>query len=87
MELAVAQGAEIAYATGLYVLLLVAPAIVTLLKGQRLVFFVGLLTLGMVWIVACFRLARPESWWARRFYGPSKRRRTAARYGTADQGP
>ena len=28
--------------------------------------------MGFVWWIAAFRLARPESWWARRLYGPKK---------------
>lgn len=56
------------------------PAGITWAKGQRAAFFLGLLVLGTVWLVAACRLARPESWWARRFYGPEKLQRAADRF-------
>ena len=62
----------LAYGLSLYLMLLVVPGIVTLLKGQRLVFVAGLVLAGTVWVVASFRLARPDSWWARRFYSGAK---------------
>ncbi len=62
------------------------PAGITWSKGQRAAFLLGFLLLGVVWIVAACRLARPSSWWARRFYGPKKLKRAEARFGT-DGGP
>lgn len=56
------------------------PAEITWSKGQRAVFFLGFLLLGMVWVVAACRLARPSSWWARRFYGPEKMQRALNRF-------
>lgn len=40
-----------------------------LLKGRGALFLGGVMTLGAIlWIVAASRLARPDSWWAGRFY-------------------
>lgn len=72
---------DVLYAVSAWLMLIIGPATVTLLKGQRLAFAGGLLLFGMVWIVAACRLARPQSYWARRFYGPGKRARAQARYG------
>jgi hypothetical protein len=56
------------------------PAGITWSKGQRAAFFLGFLILGMIWVVAACRLARPSSWWARRFYGPEKMQRALNRF-------
>lgn len=56
------------------------PAGITWSKGQRAAFFLGFLLLGTVWMVAACRLARPSSWWARRFYGPEKMQRALNRF-------
>lgn len=85
--LAVSTGVAIAYGIGLWVVLIVAPATITALKGQWALFAAGWLTLGMVWWIAAPRLARPESWWARRFYGPDKLSHAEARYGATAGGP
>ena len=58
------------------------PAGITWSKGQRAAFFLGFLFLGTIWMVAAFRLARPSSWWARRFYGPEKMERALNRFGS-----
>jgi hypothetical protein len=58
------------------------PAAITWSKGQRAAFFLGFLLLGMVWVIAACRLARPSSWWARRFYGPEKMQRALNRFET-----
>lgn len=57
------------------------PAGITWSKGQRMEFLLGFLLMGMVWIVAACRLARPWSWWAQRFYGPKKMQRAIDRFG------
>ncbi|HEV7481735.1 MAG TPA: hypothetical protein VGO13_01410 [Solirubrobacterales bacterium] len=81
MELfAVSTGVAIAYGIGLWVVLIVAPATITALKGQWLLFAAGWLTLGLVWWIAAMRLARPRSWWSRQRYGPDKLARSQARY-------
>lgn len=71
----------VGYGVGLYLLLLIGPGLVTWLKGHRLVFIVGLLIAGVIWLVASLRLARPDSWWARRFYSLAKLERAKRRYG------
>jgi hypothetical protein len=60
---------------------IVVPAAITWSKGQRGAFFLGFLLLGMVWVVAACRLARPSSWWARRFYDAEKMQRAVNRFG------
>lgn len=67
----------------LFVLMVVvvAPAAITWSKGQRLVFALGFVLPGIIWIVAALRLARPSSWWACRFYGPRKMQRAIDRFG------
>jgi hypothetical protein len=70
-------------AVGLW-LCVVVPGVVTALKGQWLLLAVGLLVGGIVWLIVALRLARPNSFWARRFYGKEKRRRSQARYGSAE---
>jgi hypothetical protein len=62
------------------IVMIVVPAGITWSKGQRAAFFLGFLLLGMVWVVAAFRLARPSSWWARHFYGPEKMQRALKRF-------
>ena len=81
VPLAVSTGVAIAYAVVLWIVLIVAPATITALKGQWLLFAAGWLTVGMVWWIAALRLARPRSWWARHRYGPDKLARAKARYG------
>jgi hypothetical protein len=78
--LAVSTGVAIAYGIGLWVVLIIGPATVTVLKGQWPLFDHGWYTLGIVWWITGFRLARPESWWARHLYGPAKLARAKARY-------
>jgi hypothetical protein len=78
--LAVSTGVAIAYGIGLWVVLIIGPATVTVLKGQWPLFDYGWFTLGIVWWIAGFRLARPESWWACHLYGPAKLARAEARY-------
>jgi heme O synthase-like polyprenyltransferase len=56
------------------------PAVVTGLKGHWALLGAGILVLGLVWLIAAFRLARPNSYWARRFYSPEKLERSQARY-------
>lgn len=67
---------------GVLLVVIGIPAGITWSKGQRVEFFLGFLLLGFIWLVAIFRLARPWSWWARRFYGPEKMQRAVDRFGT-----
>jgi hypothetical protein len=71
------------YTVALFVVLIVAPLIVTALKRQWLLFAAGWLTIGLVWWIASLRLARPDSWWARRFDGQDKLARAQSRYRAA----
>jgi heme O synthase-like polyprenyltransferase len=77
--LATLSALEVLYVIGLWLLVL-TPAVVVALKGHIALFVIGFLTIGMVWLVGAFRLARPNAPWARRFYGPEKMRRSEARY-------
>lgn len=78
--LAVSTGVAVAYGIGLWVVLIIGPATITALKGQWGLFGAGFLTVGLVWWITVFRLARPESWWARHLYEPKKLARAEARY-------
>jgi hypothetical protein len=81
--LAVSTGVAVAYGIGLWAMLIVAPITVTVLKRHWLLLAAGWLTIGLVWWIACFRLARPRSWWARRFYGAEKLARARKRHGVS----
>jgi hypothetical protein len=70
---------QVLVAMAIWALVLV-PAVVTALKGHWLLLGAGLLVLGLVWLIAAFRLARPNSYWARHFYSPAKLERSRARY-------
>ena len=59
-----------------YGLALLAAGAVTALKGKWGMLVVGLV-FGPAWIVGALRLARPGSFWARRFYDDEKQRRSA----------
>lgn len=72
LPFAVSTGIAIAYTAGLWLLLFIAPLTITALKRQWALFVAGWLTVGIVWWIASLRLARPESWWAHRFYGSDK---------------
>jgi signal peptidase I len=57
-----------------YVALLLAAAVVTLLKGKWGMLVAGLV-FGFAWVVAALRLAKPGSLWWRRFYDRDKQQR------------
>jgi hypothetical protein len=67
-------------ALSILIVVVVMPAGITWSKGQHAVFFLGFFLPGTVWVVAACRLARPSSWWARRFYGPEKMQRALNRF-------
>jgi hypothetical protein len=79
--LAASTGLAVAYGFALFAVLIAGPAAVTALKGQWALFAAGWITVGIVWWIAACRLARPGSWWARRFYDGDKLARSRARYG------
>jgi hypothetical protein len=64
----------------LAVLVWIAAGVVTLLKRKWGSLVVGL-AFTPVWIVSALRLARPDSWWARRFYSDERRERARRREG------
>jgi hypothetical protein len=78
--LAVAKGLAVMYGVLLVAIVVVVPMVVTALKRQWLLFVAGWLALGLVWWIAAFRLARPDSWWAHRFYDDDKLARARRRY-------
>ena len=56
----------------------VIPSFVCWLKGKRRWAVIGFFS---AWhLVAAYRLAKPDSWWARRFYDDAKRRRASERF-------
>jgi hypothetical protein len=84
--LAVSTGIQVAYVVGLVVVLFLGPVTIAEMKGQSFLVGAGWFTLGIAWWIAAFRLARPESWWARHLYGPRKMARAVARYGEDEYG-
>jgi hypothetical protein len=83
--LAALSAPEVLYLVALWALCL-APAVVTALKGRLALFVAGFLTVGVVWLIAALRLARPNSPWASRWYGERKMRRARERYPNVDPG-
>ena len=83
MLIAISTGGALVYGIGLWLVLIIAPVTVTGLKGRWGLLAAGLLTVGIVWMIAALSLARPNSWWSRRFYGPDKLARAQRRYGTS----
>jgi hypothetical protein len=79
VAIGVGTAVAILYGVALYALLF-APAVVLGLKGRNDLVLAGFLTLGVVWIVGMARLAQPNSWWARTFYGEDKLARARERY-------
>ena len=54
------------------------PSVICWLKGKRRWAVIGFFS---AWhIVAAFRLAKPESWWARQFYDDVKLKQSRARF-------
>ena len=64
---------------GIFAVLFV-PGAVTLLKGRTGLFAAGWLVGGLVWMIVSFRLALPDSHWARWLYGQDKVSRARQRY-------
>ncbi len=77
--MAVETAVAILYGVGLYALLF-SPAVVLGLKGRTDLVIAGFITLGVVWMVGMGRLAKPDSWWARTFYGEDKLAKARQRY-------
>ena len=66
----------------MYIWIIASPFVVAgCLKGRYALSIVGLFVLfGIPAILAGTRLARPDSWWAKRFYGEEQLSRAAHRY-------
>ena len=58
----------------------IGAGIITLLKGHRGAFLLGLVTIGLTWVFTAFLLAKPNSLWARFAYGDRQRERARGRY-------
>jgi hypothetical protein len=82
LQLAVSTQIAVLYAVGIFAVLFV-PGAVTLLKGRGGLFAVGWLVGGLVWMIVSFRLALPDSHWARWFYEQDKVSRARRRYPNA----
>jgi hypothetical protein len=68
----------LAFVLGALLTLLLVASAINWLKGKRLWATVGLVT-GWNWVPAV-RLAKPDSWWARRRYDKGKLRAAKARF-------
>ena len=72
-----ASAGDLAWLIWLYVLATIVPAIICLLKGK-----IPTAALAVVYqpigLIGAFRLGKPDSFWARHFYGPESRRRAWA---------
>jgi hypothetical protein len=62
------------------VVIFAGPITVAELKDQRFLASFGWWTFGGDLVIGAFRLARPESWWARHLYGRRKKARAEDRY-------
>lgn len=68
-----------AWVVALFVLLHIAITVICLLKGKIVMGLAGL-PLPTFSYIGAFRLAKPESFWARRFYGEKKLARATRRH-------
>ena len=68
----------ILFAVALLTLLIICP-IITAMKGKGGVFVLGIM-FHPCWAFGAIRLAKPDSYWARRFYGPDKIRLARIRF-------
>ena len=66
---------------GVLIVLYVVPAVLTALKGKYGYTAVGVL-IHPLWWVGAIRLAKPDSYWARRFYTAAKLDRAYVRFPT-----
>jgi hypothetical protein len=56
------------------------PIVICILKRKLIMAIMSLFTTGIVAIVGASRLAKPDSYWARRFYDPAKLERARQRF-------
>lgn len=64
------------------ILLISSLSIIAVLKGKLKMAVLGIIFLVFSLVAAC-RLAKPDSWWARRFYNPERSRRAAKKHARA----
>lgn len=62
------------------IVLMLVYTVVCLLKGKLITGLLGMV-IPVIGPVGAIRLAKPESFWARRFYGPEKAQRAQQRFG------
>jgi hypothetical protein len=62
-------------------------AIVCALKGKWAFFFLSILLWPVVPVIGAIRIAKPTSWWARRYYDTEKRRQARERFPYDTVGP
>ena len=58
----------------------IGTAVICLLKAKYWTFVAGLF-IGLFWVVGAIRLAKPSSWWARRYYDGAKMALAVQRHG------
>jgi hypothetical protein len=61
------------------ILITTALAVITLLKGKLKMSIMSIVVLG-IGVIGAWRLAKPGSWWANRFYDPKRDRRAARKH-------
>lgn len=79
-SIAASNGFTEGYVVAAVWMAVIVAGIITGLKGHRVAFLLGIVTIGLTWVVAAFLLAKPESFWARHAYGDRRRERAQSRY-------
>jgi hypothetical protein len=67
---------------GLLVLVVVVPAVICGIKGKPGMLAAGILLTPVFSIIGAIRLAMPDSYWARKWYGDDELRRSWERHNT-----
>jgi hypothetical protein len=75
---------KVALVLALYGALIVVPSVICWLKGKRLWAVLGSVSLWH--LIPMIRLAKPDSWWARRYYNAEKMLIARARFGIPPRG-
>lgn len=66
---------------------LVVFGVSTALKGKPFVLIAGAVLTPVVWVLGSLRLAKPNSYWARRLYGEQKLARAQERFPGSSSAP
>ena len=70
--MSILAASNLAYAAlGVAIALEAVSAVVTALKRKWWFFGLGF-AINLLWYIGAIRLAKPDSYWARRFYSPTK---------------